>query len=106
MGAYRQAFQQLAPGAKISFSGLESYETVHWKSTTVEKPSKETVEALVAELQPAWDQWEADRVASYPSVEEQLDLLWHTVAGGQAIVPGCAWFERIHQVKISTPKPE
>lgn len=106
MGAYRQAFQQLAPGAKISFSGLESYETINWKLTTVEKPTKEAVESLVAELQPLWDQWETDRKSAYPSVEEQLDLLWHTVASGQAILPGCAWFERIRQAKNNTPKPE
>ena len=106
MGAYRQAFQQLAPGAKISFSGPESYETIHWKSTTIEKPTKEAVEALVAELQPAWDQWAADRQAAYPSLEEQLDLLWHTINNGQTILPGCAWFERIRQAKENTPKPE
>jgi len=106
MGAYRQAFQQLAPGAKISFSGPESYETIHWKSKTISKPTKEAVEALVAKLQPAWDKWEADRKAAYPSVEEQLDLLWHTLNRGEHFVRGNSWHDTISKIKANTPKPE
>jgi hypothetical protein len=105
MGVYRQALEQLRPNSKISFNGPESYETIHWKDTENAIPSKDEVEALVAELKPAWDQWEADRKAAYPTVEEQLDLLWHTINSGQHLLPGCAWFERIKQVKNSTPKP-
>jgi hypothetical protein len=105
MGAYRQALEQLRPNSKISFSGEESYENLHWKDPNIDPPTKEEVEALVATLKPAWDQWEQDRKAAYPSVEEQLDLLWHTINGGQHVLPGCTWFEKIKQAKASTPKP-
>lgn len=106
MGVYRQALEQLAPGVKISFSGPESYETIRWKSTTIEQPSKEVVEALVAELQPAWDQWEEDRRSAYPSVEEQLDIIWHALERGENFLKGNRWHEMIRQAKEKTPKPE
>jgi hypothetical protein len=107
MGVYRQALQQLRPTSKISFtSSVESYETLHWKDSDTNPPSKEEVEELVAVLQPAWDQWAEDRAAAYPTVEEQLDLLWHTINNGEQLLKGCNWFERIRQAKTSTPKPE
>jgi hypothetical protein len=106
MGAYRQAFQQLAPGAKISFSGPESYETVHWKSKDITKPSKSDIEALVTELKPAWDKWEADRKAAYPSVEDQLDMIWHALERGEHFLRGSRWHDTISKIKANTPKPE
>lgn len=106
MGVYRQALEQLRPNSRISFtSNIENYETLHWKDASIDPPSKEETEALVAELQPQWDQWLANRQTAYPSVEEQLDLLWHTINSGQQLLPGCAWYECIRQAKASTPKP-
>jgi len=106
MGVYRQALEQLRPTSRIAFtSDLESYETIHWKDPNATKPTKEEVEALVAILKPNWDQWEDDRRGAYPSIEEQLDMLWHTVNSGQQILPGCLWHEKIRQAKASTPKP-
>ena len=107
MGAYRQALEQLAPGAKISFtSNDENYDTILWKSDTIAKPTRSEVEAKVAEIQPAWNQWDIDRRAAYPSVEEQLDMLWHTMDRGEIPGRGTVWFELIKSVKASTPKPE
>lgn len=107
MGVYKQALQQLRPNSRIAFySDEESYENLHWKDPNVEAPTKEEVEELVAQLKPEWDKWKEDRLAAYPTVEEQLDLLWHTINSGQQLVPGCKWFEAIRQAKINTPKPE
>ena len=107
MGVYRQALEQLRPTSKISFSSSdENYETLRWKDPDTQPPTKDEVEALVTQLQPAWDQWEADRKAAYPSIENQLDMLWHTINNGQHLLPGCTWFETIKHVKTSTPKPE
>jgi len=106
MGAYYQAFRQLAPDAKISFAGgVESYETVQWKSDTP-CPDKESVENLVKELQPAWDKWEADRKSAYSTVEEQLDMLWRSMELGEIPGKGSRWHEHIRQAKANTPKPE
>ena len=107
MGVYRQALQLLRPTSKISFtSSVESYETLHWKDSDTNPPSKEEVEELVAVLQSAWDQWAEDRASAYPTVEEQLDLLWHTINNGEQLLKGCNWFEQIRRAKASTPKPE
>lgn len=106
MGVYRQALQQLRPTSRIAFTtDVESYETLHWKDPNVDPPTKEEVESLVAELKPTWDKWLADRAAAYPSIEEQLDLLWHTINTDQSLVKGSKWFEAIREAKANTPKP-
>ena len=106
MGIYKQAIEQLAPDTRFSFSSdVESYESLVWKDTTPQ-PTKDVVETKVSELRPQWNQWEIDRKSAYPTVEEQLDLLWHTVNNGQQIVQGSKWFEVIKQAKNNTPKPE
>jgi hypothetical protein len=107
MGTYRQALQQLRPNSRITFySADENYETLHWKDSNIDPPTKEEVEELVAELQPEWDQWKIDRPAAYPTVEEQLDMLWHMVNRGEHIVKGSTWFEAVKRAKESTPRPD
>jgi hypothetical protein len=107
MGVYRQALQQLRPNSRITFTSMEeNYETLHWKDKTIEAPTKEEVEALVAELKPAWDKWAEDRPAAYPTVEDQLDMLWHMVNRGEQIVKGSVWHEAVRRAKANTPKPE
>lgn len=106
MGLVRKALQELRPNSRIAFYGdEESYEAIHWKDSNASKPTKEEFDAKIAELKPAWDKWAEDRSAAYPSVEEQLDLLWHTINSGQELKPGCSWFEMIRRAKESTPKP-
>ena len=106
MGVYRQVLQQLRPNSRITFNSMEeNYETLHWKDSEVAPPTKEEVEALVAELQPEWDQWTEERKTAYPTIEDQLDMLWHMVNRGEQIVKGSVWFEAVRRAKESTPKP-
>ena len=55
-------------------------------------------EAEVARLQ-----YKIDR--SYPSIEEQLDMLWHDMNNG-VIEKSTTFYEAIKAIKDSNPKPE
>lgn len=49
------------------------------------------------------------RAKEYPSVEEQLDMLWHELNINGAIsnsVEGGGWFLFIKNIKDAYPKPE
>ena len=106
MGVYRQALQQLRPNSRIAFYGdEESYEALHWKDKTCDPPTKDEVELLVSQLRPQWEEYATNRQQAYPSVEDQLDMLWHMINRGEALVPGCQWHAYIKRVKDQFPKP-
>lgn len=46
------------------------------------------------------------RRVNYPSIQDQLDMLWHMI--DQGVIPGketSIWYATIKQVKESLPKP-
>ena len=47
-------------------------------------PSEEVIQAKLKELQDEYKakQWHRDRVEQYPSIVDQLDLLWHAIDSG------------------------
>jgi len=88
----------LAPTARWSMTNDE-YESIDWMEDSVPKPSKSACLEKVAELQAEYDamRYARDRLYAYPSVEEQLDTLFH---GGYD-----AWKTMIQSVKDQYPKP-
>ena len=44
------------------------------------------------------------RASAYPSIGEQLDLLWHTIDQGQSLDTNSAWYLAIKAVKDQYPK--
>lgn len=51
---------------------------------------------------PAYDQ---QRRLAYPSVGDQLDMLWHAMNAGQ-LPPAEPWYTAVKAVKDQYPKPE
>lgn len=45
------------------------------------------------------------RRAAYPSIEDQLDMLWHAINNNQ-LDKTCDFFTVIHEIKTRLPKPE
>lgn len=104
MNYLHQAIANLANGARYQMSG-NSYVGLEWLEPSPidggqEKPTEEEVYAEVARLQALYEynQYQRDRAEAYPSIEEQLDLLYH---GGLD-----AWKAEINKVKEQYPKPE
>ena len=44
------------------------------------------------------------RASAYPSIGEQLDLLWHAIDRGQPLDTTSTWYQAIKAVKAQYPK--
>ena len=71
------AIQSLVPGAEISV-GLYD-QTVTWHRPETAPVTTEQIQAEQQRLQQAydWDEYQRNRAREYPSIEEQLDALYH-----------------------------
>ena len=67
-------------------TGEYDYDNIEWQThPDWEIPTKEEVEEYLATLQNDWDtnvKYRQSRAVSYPSVEDQLDALWHAMDEG------------------------
>ena len=72
-----QAILKINPNAEVSVSGND-IDTIEWHNGTTPIP-KADIEAKMVEVQAEYDanQYQRDRV--YPSIGDQLDMLWHTM---------------------------
>ncbi len=98
------ALLSLRPGSQWTSYG-NHYNDLVWHEPSEEdggqpKPTIEEIEKEIERLKEEYDynQYQRDRVKAYPSIEDQLDLLYH---GGYD-----AWKEEINKVKEEYPKPE
>jgi hypothetical protein len=93
------ALHSLAPTAQWSLIGTD-YENLNWiNGNGYEMPTKEEVEAEIQRLQEEYEynQYQRDRKNEYPSIEDQLDLLYHQGYEG--------WKKEIDEIKNKYPKP-
>ena len=96
------AILAINPTAQVSVNA-EDYNQITWnKGTPV--ISKEDIQAKQAELKVAYDakQYQRDRVGEdgYPSIGDQLDMLWHDKKDGTT-----TWEDAVQAVKDAHPKP-
>ena len=95
-----QALRSLKPGAQWVLNG-DTYEGLVWHDDNeLPPPTEEEVQAEVERLQAEYEynQYQRDRAKEYPSIEDQLDALYHQGYDG--------WKESINKVKEEYPKPE
>ena len=94
------ALRSLKPGAQWVLNG-DTYEGLVWHDDNeLPPPTEEEVQAEVERLQAEYEynQYQRDRAKEYPSIEDQLDALYHQGYDG--------WKESINKVKEEYPKPE
>jgi hypothetical protein len=96
---FTEAVQNLLPNVPLHIDGTE-YENIHILDETKTKPSKEEVESEVERVRQYYQntEYQRDRASAYPSIEEQLDVLYHQGYDG--------WKASIDEVKDKYPKPE
>lgn len=95
---YAKALQELYPGTQWAVSGTD-YDSLQWAEwNTQPKPTKQELDNKVAELNQRWEQtqYQRDRVEVYPTIEQQLDVLYHEGYEG--------WKTLITSVKEQFPK--
>jgi hypothetical protein len=94
-----QAILSLRPGASWSISG-DNYESLWWSDENdLPPPTEEEVQAEIERLKAEYEynQYQRDRASAYPSIKEQLDVLYHQGYDG--------WKASIDEVKNKYPKP-
>jgi len=94
-----EALLSLRPGAQWTCYG-NSYENLVWHDEDTEPPTKEEVEAEIERLKEKYDNLEYQRLRKkeYPSIEDQLDILYHKGIDG--------WKIEVDKVKNKYPKPQ
>jgi len=93
------AVHSLRPGASWALNG-DDYEGLIWfDENELPPPTEEEVQAEIERLQAEYNsnQYQRDRASAYPSIEDQLDTLYHQGYDG--------WKETIDEVKNKYPKP-
>jgi uncharacterized coiled-coil DUF342 family protein len=93
------ALQSLRPGASWSILG-EDYENLVWSNENeLPPPTEEEINQEIERLQAEYEnnQYQRDRATAYPSIQDQLDTLYHQGYDG--------WKEMIDEVKNKYPKP-
>ena len=74
---------------------------IEWHSTDITQPTDAEIDAEVTRLQAIYDgnAYQRTRAAAYPSIGDQLDMIYHNGDGGATFQAA------IKAVKDATPKP-
>ena len=93
------AIKELRPNSSFGVRGS----TIIWNDPNNTQPTEKEINDKIAELQAAYEatQYQRDRSTSYPSLQDQLDMLYWDRKNGTK-----TWEESIDKVKADNPKPE
>ena len=98
-----KAIQKINSNAKVTVRGNDVNQ-IEWLNGTTPIPVAE-IEAKMVEVQADYDanQYQRDRV--YPSIGDQLDMLWHSIDQNPKLKSEYfEFYEAIKAVKVKHPK--
>jgi hypothetical protein len=99
------ALNSIKFAASWSIDGPETYNNLIWFDTELVCPTEEEVSAEIAKLQAEYDAefYRLVRAEQYPSIGDQLDMLWHAMEAdpAQRLEP---FYTSIKAVKDQNPK--
>ena len=98
-----EAIKKINPNAEVSVNA-DDINQITWHNGTTPIPVAD-IEAKMVEVQADYDakQYQRDRV--YPSIGEQLDMLWHSIDQNPALKSQYFdFYEAIKAVKVKHPK--
>ena len=96
---YAAAIWKLYPNAQFHITGND-ITTLNWGNDNIVAADIDLIIETQKQLEIEYEnnQYQRDRAVSYPTIQDQLDLLYH---GGLD-----AWKAEINKVKQQYPKPE
>jgi len=97
------AIISLVPNAKVSVVGLDNDATIIWKKEPNNKPTEVQIRTELARLQAEFESNEYQRLRQYPSLGDQLDMLWHAIDNG-TLNKTSDFYTAIKAVKDAHPK--
>jgi len=98
-----KAILKINPNAEVSVNA-DDINQINWHNGTTPIP-KADIEAKMVEVQAEYDanQYQRDRV--YPSIGDQLDMLWHSIDKNPSLKSEYfEFYEAIKAVKVKNPK--
>jgi hypothetical protein len=98
-----KAILKIDPNAQVSVNA-DDINQITWHNGTTPIP-KADIEAKMVEVQAEYDanQYQRDRV--YPSIGDQLDMLWHSIDQNPKLKSEYfEFYEAIKAVKVKHPK--
>ena len=98
-----KAIYKINPNAEYTLEDI-NLDSIEWYNNTTPIP-KADIEAKVVEVQADYDakQYQRDRI--YPSIGDQLDMLWHSIdRDGELKSKYYDFYEAIKAVKVKNPK--
>jgi hypothetical protein len=93
------AIQSLCPNAEWIMRG----DVLEWLDTKQSKPTETQITTELARLQSEYDAKEYQRLRQYPSLGDQLDMLWHAIDNG-TLNKTSDFYTAIKAVKDAHPK--
>ena len=95
MTGITEALISLRPNAQFHLKGSK----LTWLDSKQTEPTKEEIDAEIVRLKKEWEnkQYQRDRKVAYPSIEDQLDKIYHSGID--------EWKKDIKAVKDKFPKP-
>ena len=102
-----KAILKINPSAEVVVRGddINTCE-IEWHEGTTPIP-KADIEAKMVEVQAEYDanQYQRDRATAYPSIGDQLDMLWHTIDKDILLQKRYFdFYQTIKKVKVKFPK--
>jgi len=102
-----EAIKKINPNAQFVIRGndLDTCK-IEWHNGTT-PISKADIEAKMVEVQAEYDanQYQRDRAIAYPSIGDQLDMLWHSIDQNPKLKSEYfEFYETIKAVKVKHPK--
>ena len=98
-----KAILKINPNAEVTIQGNDLDQITWHDGTTL--ISKADIEAKIIELEAEYDanQYQRDRV--YPSIGDQLDMLWHSIDQNPKLKSEYfEFYEAIKAIKVKHPK--
>ena len=85
----------------IDLEDGEVYSNLKLNDETAVMPTEEEVNQKIAELQ-----WEQNRINGYPTIGDQLDMLFHAIDGDETLkIQFADFYTALKEVKDNNPKP-
>jgi len=104
---YGHALRSLYDGTEAVWilRGTDSLDGLEW-SGPVARPTKAALDTELARLQAEYDakEYQREREPEYPSIKEQLDMLWHAI-DEDALNKTSDFYTALKSIKDQYPKP-
>jgi hypothetical protein len=104
---YGYALRSLYDGTEAVWilRGTDSLDGLEW-SGPVTRPTKAVLDTELARLQAEYDakEYQRQREPKYPSIKEQLDMLWHAIDDG-TLDKSSDFYTSLKSIKDQYPKP-